>query len=75
MPLLQKGKQGSNFRLFSVEEDQLLVSTWLNISVDAIYSNEQTQNTFRQKAWEYFTKYTVMYKYNLGLRKSLVNIR
>ena len=75
MPLLQKGKQGSNFRLFSVEEDQLLVSTWLNISVDAIYSNEQTQNTFRQKAWEYFTKYTVMYQYNLGLRKSLVNTR
>nr|POF01950.1 hypothetical protein CFP56_06402 [Quercus suber] len=41
-----KGKRGSNF---SVEEDQLLVSAWLNTSVDAIHNNEQTQNTFRQK--------------------------
>nr|POF26580.1 glutathione s-transferase t3 [Quercus suber] len=49
-----KGKQDSNF---SVEEEQLLVSTWLNTSVDAIHSNEQTQNTFRQKVWEYFTQY------------------
>ncbi|KAL4605745.1 hypothetical protein ACB092_09G052600 [Castanea dentata] len=36
-----KGKRGANF---SVEEDQLLV-------------NEQTQATFRQKVWEYFTQY------------------
>ena len=48
------GKQDSNF---SVEEDQLLVSAWLNTSVDAINSNEQTQNIFRQKVWEYFTQY------------------
>ena len=41
-----KGKRGSNF---SVEEDKLLVATWLNTSVDAINSNEQTQNTFHQK--------------------------
>ena len=41
-----KGKRDSNF---SVEEDQLLVSARLNISVDAINSNEQTLNTFCQK--------------------------
>ena len=41
-----KGKQGSNF---SVKEDKLLVAAWLNTSVDAINSNEQTQNTFRKK--------------------------
>ena len=34
-----KGKRGSNF---SVEEDKLLVEAWLNTSVDAINSNEQT---------------------------------
>ena len=39
-----KGKWGFNF---SVEEDQLLVLAWLNTSVDAINSNEQTLNTFR----------------------------
>ena len=44
-----KGKWGSNF---SVEEDQLLVLAWLNTSVDAINSNEQTLNTFRQKVYE-----------------------
>ena len=37
-----KGKRGSNF---TVEEDKLLVAAWLNTSVDAISSNEQTQNT------------------------------
>ena len=47
-----KGKRGSNF---SIEEDKLLVAAWLNTSVDTINSNEQTQNTFRKKVWEYFT--------------------
>ena len=42
-----KGKRGSNF---SIEEDKLLVAAWLNTSVDAINSNEQTQNTFRKKS-------------------------
>ena len=49
-----KGKRGSNF---SIEKDKLLVAAWLNISVDAINSNEQTQNTFRKKVWEYFMQY------------------
>ncbi|XP_023873079.2 uncharacterized protein LOC111985658 [Quercus suber] len=49
-----KGKRGTNF---SVEEDKLLVATWLNTSIDAINSNEQTQNTFRKKVWEYFKQY------------------
>ena len=49
-----KGKRGSNF---TVEEDKLLVAAWLNTSVDAINSNEQTQNTFHQKVWEYFMQY------------------
>nr|POE74277.1 glutathione s-transferase t3 [Quercus suber] len=49
-----KGKRGSNF---SVEEDKLLVAAWLNTSVDAVNSNEQTQHTFPKKVWEYFQKY------------------
>ena len=49
-----KGKRGSNF---IVEEDKLLVVAWLNTSVDTINSNEQTQNTFHQKVWEYFMQY------------------
>ena len=50
----KKAKWGSNF---SEEEDQLLVSAWLNTRVDAIHSNEQTHNTFRQKVWEYFMEH------------------
>ena len=49
-----KGKRGSNF---SVEEDKLLVAARLNTSVDTINNNEQTQNNFRQKVWEYFMQY------------------
>ena len=49
-----KGKRGFNF---SIEEDKLLVAAWLNTSVDTINSNEQTQNTFRKKVWEYFMQY------------------
>ena len=49
-----KGKRGISF---SVEEDQVLELAWLNTSVDATDSNEQTHNTFRQKIWEYFTQY------------------
>ena len=49
-----KRKRGTNF---SVEEDQVLELAWLNTSVDAINSNEQTQNTFRQKVWKYFMQY------------------
>ena len=40
----KKAKRGSNF---SVEEDQLQVSAWLNTNVDVIHSNEQIHNTFR----------------------------
>nr|POE79176.1 glutathione s-transferase t3 [Quercus suber] len=55
-----KGKQGSNF---SVEEDKLLVATWLNTSVEKdkqsthFLCNEQAQNTFHKKVWEYFMQY------------------
>ena len=39
---------------FSVEEDVLLVSTWLNTSVDPVSGNEQKQETFTAKVWQYF---------------------
>ena len=61
-----KGKWGSNF---SVEEDQLLVLAWLNTSVDAINSNEQTLNTFHQKVWEYFTQYNTS-----GITRTIISL-
>ncbi|KAK7831441.1 hypothetical protein CFP56_027431 [Quercus suber] len=51
-----------------LEKDQLLVSTWLNTSVDAIHSNEQTHNTFLQKVWEYFMEHNTF-----GTTRTIVN--
>lgn len=39
---------------FSMEEDVLLVSAWLNTSVDPMHGNEQKQETFTAKVWQYF---------------------
>ena len=34
---------------FSAEEDNLLVATWLNTSVDPMYGNKQNKTTFYEK--------------------------
>jgi hypothetical protein len=41
---------------FTVEEDLLLVSAWLNISMDPIVGNQQKHNTYWDKIYEYFEK-------------------
>ncbi|KAF7119506.1 hypothetical protein RHSIM_Rhsim13G0193300 [Rhododendron simsii] len=38
---------------FTVEEDKLLVSAWLNISMDAIQGNDQKETTFWQRVKEF----------------------
>ena len=50
-----KGKWGINF---SVDEDKLLVSAWLNTSLDPTHGNELKQETFRQKIWQYFCNHS-----------------
>ncbi|KAL4598249.1 hypothetical protein ACB092_11G047700, partial [Castanea dentata] len=37
-----------------VDEDNLLVSAWLNISVDAVQGTDQKTDTFWEKVWQYF---------------------
>ena len=44
-------KCGGNF---SVDEDNLLVSTWLNISMDAVQGTDQRIEKFWKKIWQYF---------------------
>ncbi|KAK9989898.1 hypothetical protein SO802_030137 [Lithocarpus litseifolius] len=44
-------KRGGNF---NVDEDLLLISTWLNIGMDAVYGTEQKGEKFWAKIWEYF---------------------
>ncbi|XP_028124012.1 glutathione S-transferase T3-like [Camellia sinensis] len=41
--LSKKPQRGGNF---TIEEDKLLVSAWLNISLDAIHGNEQKRSTY-----------------------------
>ena len=44
-------KRGGNF---SVDEDLLLISAWLNISMDAVHGTDQKGERFWMKIWEYF---------------------
>ena len=44
-------KRGGNF---TVDEDKLLISTWLNISLDLVQGNEQKSRTCWLRVWEYF---------------------
>ena len=38
---------------FTVKEDILLISTWLNISMDGIQGNQQKHKTYWEKIYEY----------------------
>ncbi|CAL5332421.1 unnamed protein product [Camellia sinensis] len=50
----KKSQRGGNF---TTEEDNLLVSAWLNTSLDAGHGNEQKHKTYWNRVWEYFHKY------------------
>ena len=43
--------RGTNF---TIEEDILLISAWLNISLDAVQGNEQKHKAYWLRVWEYF---------------------
>ncbi|KAL0011821.1 hypothetical protein SO802_006929 [Lithocarpus litseifolius] len=44
-------KRGGNF---SVDEDTLLISAWLNISIDVMQGTKQKAENFWEKIWQYF---------------------
>ncbi|XP_075633077.1 uncharacterized protein LOC142605542 isoform X3 [Castanea sativa] len=50
-PTVKKSQRGSNF---TIEEDLLLVSAWLTISLDAVQGNEQKHKTYWRRIWDYF---------------------
>ena len=50
VPRLRKSQRTKNF---SVEEDKLIVSAWLNMSKDAITGNEQQSGAFWQRILQY----------------------
>ncbi|KAL7226869.1 hypothetical protein ACSBR1_021857 [Camellia fascicularis] len=47
----KKPQRGGNF---TIEEDKLLVSAWLNISLDAVHGNEQKRSTYWKRVWDFF---------------------
>jgi hypothetical protein len=52
-PTAKKSQRGSNF---TIEEDLLLISAWLNVSLDVVQGNEQKHKTYWRRIWEYFHK-------------------
>ena len=53
--ITKKTQWGGNFGL---EEDCLIVSAWLNTSLDAVQGKEQKHKTYWNRVWEYFNKKT-----------------
>ena len=49
-----KKQRGGNF---TSEEDIMIVSAWLNISLDAVQGNEQKSKTYWQRVCEFFHEY------------------
>ena len=49
-----KKQRGGNF---TADEDALIISAWLNISLDPVHGNEQKSKTYWHRVWEYFHQY------------------
>ena len=47
----KKGKRSKNFL---IEEDMLLISAWLNVSMDSVQGNNQTHTRYWDRIWKYF---------------------
>ncbi|CAL5323674.1 unnamed protein product [Camellia sinensis] len=50
----KKPQRGGNF---TTEEDSMLISAWLNISLDPVQGNEQKSKAYWLRVWEYFHQY------------------
>jgi hypothetical protein len=51
---LAAAKDNTRTRNFSVEEDKLLVSTWLNVSQNPIQGVDQARSTYWRRIHNYF---------------------
>ena len=49
-----KKQRGGNF---TSEEDIMIISAWLNISLDAVQGNEQKSKTYWQRVCKFFHEY------------------
>ena len=51
-----KSKKGRRSKNFLIEEDMLLISAWLNISMDPIQGNNQTHSCYWDRIWKYYNE-------------------
>jgi hypothetical protein len=42
---------------FSIKEDKLLISSWLNVGIDAVQRTDQKQHQFWERVYTYFHQY------------------
>lgn len=49
-----KQKNGKRTKNFLIDEDMLLVSAWLNVSMDSVQGNNQTHTCYWNRIWNYF---------------------
>lgn len=52
-----KQKKGRRLNFFTMEEDMLLISAWLSVSLDLIQGTNQTQLTYWSRIWNYFNEH------------------
>lgn len=52
-PASVKGNQKRS-KNFSVEEDEMLVSAWLNVSLDPVHGVDQSRSTYWKRIYDYF---------------------
>ncbi|KAK1276706.1 hypothetical protein QJS04_geneDACA001874 [Acorus gramineus] len=50
-------KKNTRAKKISVEEDMMLISAWLNISIDAVYGTEQKNHTYWKRVHSYYQQY------------------
>jgi hypothetical protein len=48
------GKEKRRTKNFNVDEDKLLVSAWLNVSLDLIQGTDQSKSTYWSRIHQYF---------------------
>jgi len=49
--IVKKPLRGGNF---SMDEDNMLISSWIEITMDAVQGNEQKHKKYWGRIWEYF---------------------
>src|SRR5262249_2102515 len=53
-PIVEEPTQKKRAKNFSTEEDLMLVSAWLNISMDPIHGNDQKNQTYWERVHAYY---------------------